>query len=158
MAYVEESDYSRVISKLDLDALLDEAVVDYPGKTTIEVRLEAEKMAQSKINLFLSERFDMAAEFALEKGQGRDQTVLKCYLDFSVYFLHFTIEPRDIPKLRIKAYNECITSLEMIRDGNVKTGLTELPETFGSVFIEGNTKFISKAFTDSQLRDIDETT
>ena len=153
MAYVEENDYSRIITKNDLDEILLEAVEDYPSKTTTEARQDAESMAQSKINTFLGSRFDMATEFALTPSETRDQVILYCYLTFAVYFIHMAISPRDIPRLRIREYNDCIKKLEKIRDGEISISLDPTEETFGSVVIAGNSKFISKPFTDANVVD-----
>ena len=146
MAYVEETDYSRLITHNDLTDILEEASGDYSGKSYETVRTDAEAMAQSRINLYLRDRYDMSSEFALTPSDDRDEVILYCYLTLAVYFMHITLSARDVPAVRKQEYNSCMKTLEKIRDGEIRIDLEPEDETFGSVLISGNGKFISKPF------------
>jgi len=154
MAYVELNDFSRVISKRDLNDLIEEASEDYKAKSSDEVRQDAEKMAESKIRLYLGLRFDLDTEFAKDPSStDRDETILECYLHLSVYMLHFAINSRDIPEDRQNQFDMCIKLLEQLRDGELYSTLDPITETAGSILTEANRKFISKPFDDAGVLD-----
>jgi phage gp36-like protein len=157
MVYANQADYSRIISKTDLGDLLLDAAADYAGKTTDQVLEEAEEGAEAEIKKYLGARFDLALEFAKDAGVpgeaiSREKTILRCFLTISTYFLHFSINPRDIPELRSLEFNRCISTLEGIRDGEIYTELTEKAGAEGRLSTwGGGRKFISKPFEDDSL-------
>lgn len=154
MPYVELSDYSRIISKDDLVDLMEEAADGYASKSPANALDEAGKMAEGKMITILSGRYDTATEFAklsTDVPDVRDITILVCYLHFAVYFLHFSINPRDIPKLRVKNFNECMKTIEKARDGEITLTLTINTTDQGRSSIDGTRKFVSKPFTDPNL-------
>lgn len=156
MAYVQRSDYSRVISNDDLRDLLEEANEFFQGKEEGTVLDEAGSMAEAKIKMILGSVYDMAQEFAKNATtlpDPREQNVLRCYLHISVYYLHYVINPRDIPELRQLSYENCTSELEKIRDGEL---VIEVPKFEGSgrlMQFTGHKKFISKPFTDPLVFD-----
>lgn len=157
MAYVQQEDFSRVIGNEELTELLEEAAALFPGKTNEQVLSESALMAQNKINQFLGERFQMAVEFAKEATtvpDTRDVNILRCYLHLSVYWLNFAINPRDIPELRQKAFDQCIKELTQIRDGALFLDIPVVADSTPPIAAwSGHRKFISKPFRDPLVQD-----
>lgn len=157
MSYVIKSDYSRVISRQDLEDLLLEAAEEFQGKSSDQVRLDAEDQAETTIKSYLSIRFDMATEFAKDGSSAagaasREKTILRCYLSLSVYFMQFVINPRDIPELREKDYDACLKTLQKAQKNELFLELTENATGDTARFVmDGNQKFRSKPFSDASL-------
>jgi hypothetical protein len=154
MAYVQKQDYSRVISEKDLDDLLNEGAARFQGKSIDQVLSEAGLMAKGQINAVLSDRYDLSIEFAKEPpvttvDDSREQNILRIYLTIGVYWLHMTIEPRDIPEAKKTAYDDAIKELEKSRAGELSFSLVALTSSVRRLTVfEGHAKFVSRPFRD----------
>ena len=154
MAYVQKQDYSRVISEKDLDDLLNEGAERFQGKSIDQVLAEAGLMAKGQINAVLSDRYDLTVEFAKtppadDAEDTREQNVLRIYLTIGVYWLHMTIEPRDVPEAKKTAYDDAIKELEKSRAGELSFSLTALATSVQRLTVfEGHAKFVSRPFRD----------
>ncbi len=151
MSYVKRSDYSRVISNQDLDDILQDSAEYFANKTSSQVLQEAGDMAEAKIRMVISARYDVEIEFsksATDSPDIREKNVLRCYLHMAVYWLHFVINPRDIPELRQNAYDNCVKELELARDDNASLELEGITGTGRLEQISGAKKFVSKPYAD----------
>ena len=164
MAYTIKSDYTRVISPKELDDILEEAVDQVDGgKTADQVREEAEAMAQAKIRSYLASDFNITEEFAKQNTDTRNENVLRCLLHIAVYNLHYICNPRDIPEMREKAYQDCIDELKDVRDGKLNFELNFIGQGSGEdgsnsdetptypQNIQFSRKFVSKPYADPNI-------
>ena len=152
MPYLDKEDYTISVPILHLDEILDEAA-EASAKTEDVIRGEAEQLADAEIQAYLSYKYDIATELLKTAPDAtRARMIMKCLIDISLYHLHFTINPRNIPQLRMDAYNNCIDFLKAAQAGNVLVvGVPLLPDVISNTEIQSQKKFISKPFTDGSL-------
>ena len=79
MPYVELEDYVITVSAVELDDVLTQAANEF-GLTNDEAREKYEKLAESKIRMFLSAKYDLDAEF-VKVGDNRNLTLVEVYLN-----------------------------------------------------------------------------
>jgi hypothetical protein len=160
MAYIKIDDYSLRITKEYLDQILAQAV-ENTGLTEEQVRQDSEETAYAEISAFLTGKYiieDELAKDATAPVDDRNKIVLKCALDMSIYFIHWVINPRDVPELREKAYTNCREMLAAFRDGELifltppaSGGIAVRPIDEGGtrrVNIYSQIKFNSKPYSD----------
>jgi hypothetical protein len=58
-------------------------------------------------------------------GDNRSQQMVSCLIDIALYHLHKRIAPRNIPELRVKAYDDAIAWLKKAMKGDVTPKLME---------------------------------
>ncbi len=152
MQYIELEDYSLSISHKELTDILEEASDGY-SISEDEVRLKCESRAESKINNFLSAKYDLAVEF-VKTGTARNMALVGVYIDLTLCALFKSVSPTDIPEMRDENCKDAILNLEMWRDGSQDlTGVPIVPDPVkGHVFISP-TKFISKPEADPLIID-----
>lgn len=152
MAYLEKADYTISVSHTHLDEILS-AAVSGSGKAEDVVRQEAEDTAEAQIRSYTQAKYDVATEFAKTAPDAtRARMIIKCMVDISLYHLHFTINPRNIPKLRADAYDNCIEHLKAIQKGTmVLVGVDEVESPLNHTFINSQIKFVSKPHQDLSL-------
>lgn len=152
MAYLVKADYSRLIAINLLDDILEQAS-ENSGLSTATILDNGLNMAIAEIKAYLNKLFDMTTEFA--KTTGRNENIMRVTIHITLYNLHFTINPHDIPEMRQKIYNDLKKELEAVRDGVLDWELTPRADdsTAGMHRTElfSARKFISKPFTDPQL-------
>jgi len=156
MAYLDIDDYTISISVTHLNEILTAAIAG-SGKTAAQVRQDAEDTTEATIRAYTAKIYDMDAEFLLT-GSARAKMVVKCMVDISLYTLHMTINPRNIPAIREANYERCITFLDEVKEGKmILIGVDELPEATREDYITvtSQRKFISKPFTDRSILDND---
>ena len=166
MAYFKIDDYTLRISKPYLDQILDQAT-ELSGYTADQVLEDAQDTAIAEISAYLTSRYVIEDEFAKDATadpDNRNKMILKCGLDMAIYFIHWTINPRDVPELREKAYLSCREMLAAFRDGELlllqppSTGGVEIrtEEDGGDKRTELNSqiKFISKPYSDPANTDM----
>lgn len=152
MAYLVKADYSRLIAVTLLDEILAQAS-ESSGLSTTVCLTNSMNMAIAEVKAYLNKLFDMTTEFA--KTSGQNENVMRAVIHISLYNLHFTINPHDIPEMRQKAY-EAMTGpkgeLAAVRDGVLDWDLTPKAEEdtvgMGRTEIYSARKFISKPFND----------
>jgi phage gp36-like protein len=160
MAYLKKSDYTLRISVLHLDEILDEGA-ENSGLTTDTLLSNAEKWAVATIKSYLKTKYDIDAELAKDAAADpdtRNSQIEQVIIDFTLFTLHKTINPRQIPGHIQDAYDAAFTWLKEARDGLIVVDLplAVLPEgekEIDNTFIESQQKFISKPFTDLSLFD-----
>lgn len=150
MAYLDKPDYTISASILHVDEIL-AAAAESSAKTQDQIRLEAELTAQAKIEAFTQARYDIATEFAkTAPDTARSRMVIQCNVDIAFFYLHKTINPNNIPTLRINAFEMCLEQLAEIQNGTmalIGVDLVVDPDAVGST-IKSQRKFISKPFQD----------
>lgn len=161
MAYLIKADFSRLIAVTTLDEILTQAA-ETSGKTADQILTDAINMSQAEVRAYLNKLFDMTTEFAKTSASGnRNENVMRAIIHITLYNLHFTINPHDIPEMRDKAYKAISGpkgELAAVRDGVLDWELpsreTGEGETTGYNRTElfSARKFISKPFTDPSLQ------
>jgi len=154
--YISRDDYSIVTGVKHLNEILHQAAEE-TAKTEDSLLEEAELTAQNTIEAYLVSRFDTATEFAKASDDDPDQRyrlIMKCMACISLYYLYHTISPRDIPEMRERDYDDCISKLEMARAGRMALpGLGDATTVVTGSKFGSNTKFLSKPFLDNSLQE-----
>lgn len=152
MAYLSEDDYTLNISLENLNEILDQAS-ETSGKSADEVRLFAEAHARAFVRSKLRSKYNIDGEFAkVSPDTSRDMLIVMVVIDLTLCTIHKTINPRDIPELRTKACEAAVKWLDDVRDGKAIIDVPQITNPEVRSFIDSQTKFISKEFTDSSLR------
>lgn len=158
MAYLAKSDYTISIAIDHLDEILEQAA-NTSGLTEDNVLSNAETWARAYIKSYLTSKYNIAAEFALDSASSsRNPIVMQILVDLTLCQLHKTVNPRDIPELRYKACEDAIQWLKDARDGTVVVDLTAQTaptgiDNYQRTFASSQPKFISKPYQDGQLFD-----
>jgi hypothetical protein len=75
------------------------------------------------------------------KGDNRSAQLVTCICNIALYYCHLRIAPRNIPELRVKAYDDAIRWLKGCADGKFTPALTKLqPNQGGRIRYGGNIK------------------
>lgn len=162
MAYLAADDYTISISRTNLDEILTQAAAT-SALTNDQVRTNAELTAMAEARAYLSPLYAVDAEYQKNSPDpSRDRLLIKLTVDISVYNIHFTVTPRDIPEIRQRAYDHAKETLKAFRDGNLVSALPRTPiiSSGGARRFEiySERKFISKQFDDPSLLNPDQTT
>ena len=155
--YIHWGDYSISISNINLEEIVEQAV-EMTDLTKDELMNNSELTAQAEIRSYLNAIYDIDAEFALsydDVSDTRNKLVIRCCVNLSLFNLHMTINPRDVPEKVEKAYDRCIEMLDAARRGELDFGLTPQDSTDAAAVgwrtLGSNLKFISKEFRDAGL-------
>ena len=74
-------------------------------------------------------------------GDNRNPNIVESYIDITLYKVHKGIAPRNIPELRVKAYDDAIDNLEKYADGRITLNITKLQPLHGNkIRFNGNIK------------------
>lgn len=160
MAYFKKEDYTLRISYPYLDQILEQAI-ELSGLTEEQILEDAQDTAITEISAYLTGKYIIEDEFAKDATtipDDRNKMVLKCGLDMAIYYIHWVINPRDIPELREKAYTSCTEMMAAFRDGELiflappaSGGIEVRPIEDGgipSINVTSQVKFISKPYSD----------
>lgn len=156
MAYLSNDDYTLAIGLENLNEILDQASAT-SGKTPDQVRTFAEAYARAYVSSFLKAKYQISGEYSKDSGDpNRDMLIVSVTIDLALCTLHKTINPRDIPELRQKACEAAVLWLKSVQDGVTLIDVPRLPidQEQVNTFLDSQQKFISKPFTDNQLRDV----
>jgi len=146
MAYLKLSDYSLRISIAHLDEILIQAAAT-SGLTVDQVRENAENLAYAEIKAWLSAKYKITEELAIDSAStSRNALVMKWAIDISLYTIHFTVNPRDVPEIREKAYKMAKEELEASRDATLLPGLAQKDTFYTRHLLGSQDKFTSKEF------------
>lgn len=158
MGYLAKSDYTISIAIDHLDEILEQAAYT-SGLTAANVLTNAETWAKAYIKSYLTSKYNITAEFAIDSGSSsRNPIIMQILVDLTLCQLHKTVNPRDIPELREKACADAVQWLKDARDGTVVVDLTPQAaptgiDNYQRTFISSQPKFISKPYQDNQLFD-----
>lgn len=146
MAYLKKSDYSLRISIVHLDEILTQAALT-SGLTADQVRENAENLAYAEIKAWLSAKYKITEELGLDSAStDRNPLVIKWAIDCALYTIHFTVNPRDVPEIREKAYKMAKEELEAARDATILPGLAQKDTFYTRHLLGSQEKFTSKEF------------
>ena len=162
MAYAQKDDYTISISLENLNEVLEQAG-DQTSFSEDTVRSNSELTAQAEITAYLSYRYEIAAEFALTPpvppaADTRNKLVLRCVINCSIFNLHMTINPRDVPEKVEKAYEHCMEQMDAARRGDIDIGLPIKDDSKEFLKAGSNVKFVSKPYLDQTVYNDDPTT
>ena len=157
--YLDKDDYTISISIENLEDIIAQGI-EASGVTEKELLDNSELTAQAEVRSYLNPVYKMDEEFAIDFDTApdvRNKLTLRCVVNCSLYNLHMTISPRDVPEKVMYAYEKCMEMLDGARKGELDFGLPP-QETNGTDPTEwrkigSNHKFISKEFLDSSLQD-----
>lgn len=128
--FLQDSDYTQIIKEDQLESVLD---------GDANAKDEAEKYAVATVKSYLSNRYDITAEFA-KTGADRHPVLVNLVMDITVYRLHLRINPRQIPDVRRMCFEDAMKELEKIQRGNSNPdGLTAITTPDG--FQESGSRF-----------------
>ncbi|HSW64967.1 MAG TPA: phage protein Gp36 family protein [Dissulfurispiraceae bacterium] len=113
MHFLTIDDYKPFVQ----DAVLQQVIQGDSGTL-----LTAGLMAQAEMTGYLKTRFDCAAIFAAT-GQARNQAVVMCFIDITLYHLHSRVSPRNVSQLRADRYKAAIEWLKMAAFGEIQPDL-----------------------------------
>jgi phage gp36-like protein len=157
--YIDKDDYTISISIENLNDILAQGV-ELSGLTEETLMDNSELTAQAEIRAYLSSVYDIDGEFDLSFDDAQDtrnKLILRCCVNLSLFNLHMTINPRDVPEKVANAYEHCLEGLEAARKGELDLGLPAPPDNGdGSVswrHIGSNLKFTSKPFHEARIID-----
>lgn len=155
--YLEKDDYTISISITNLDDIIAQGI-ESSGVTEEELLDNAELTGQAEIRSYLAPVYKIDDEFAIDASTDpdvRNKLTLRCNVNLSLFNLHMTINPRDVPEKVEKAYERCIEMLDAARRGELDFGLPPAEangtdptnwRTLGS-----NRKFVSKPFLNADI-------
>lgn len=109
MAFIEKDDLVKYIQEDNLDQILDgdDTRLDEPINDAIAYATG-----------FLDTRYNTAQIFGAS-GNSRHRVVRVAVTHIAIYYLHNLINPRNIPELRVKNYDDSVKTLTMIRKGEI---------------------------------------
>jgi len=119
--FLTQTDYKTLIQ----DHILSQVIND-----DVELLDQAELMAISEMESYLSARYDTQAIFAAT-GTNRHQALVMFALDMTIYHLHSRVSPRNISQLREERYNRAIEWLQNVAKGKLNPGLPILKNEDG---------------------------
>jgi phage gp36-like protein len=155
MPYLVQADYTLRIGYTHLTEILDQAA-ETSGLTAAQIRANAESWAQAMIKSYLSDKYDMDAEFALTDDT-RNFLIRQAMIDLSLCTLHKTINPRDVPEHITKACEEVMLFLqkaqkgELILDIDAPEAGEDDPVDYQHTYLRSQDKFISKPYQDESI-------
>ena len=123
--YIDWDDYTISISATNLQDIVAQGV-EFSGVTEQELLDNSELTAQAEIRSYLAPVYKIDDEFDLnytDVPDVRNKLTLRCNVNLSLYNLHMTISPRDVPEKVEKAYERCLEMLDAARRGELDFGL-----------------------------------
>lgn len=154
MAYLVEDDYTISTSIDHLTQILAQAAAN-SGLTAAQIRVNSEDTAEAEINAYLAANYDTATEFEIDGAAApttRNKLILRCMVNLSLFNVFHTISPRDIPEMRRRLYDDCISMIKAYRDGELDFGLAIVDadgdgeQDVQRTMLCSDTKFNSKPF------------
>lgn len=152
MAYLGKEDYTISSSIEDFNKILT-AAARASTKPEDQIREESELTAQELITSYTSSRYDIALEFAKDSPDAtRSRMIIKCNVDISLYYLHHTINPRQVPRTIKQNYDDCVSRLKGYQEGSmILPAVTQIEDPITNTTIVSQPKFISKPFQDRKI-------
>lgn len=157
--YIDWDDYTISISATNLKDIVAQGI-ESSGVEEQELLDNSELTAQAEIRSYLAAVYKIDDEFDIDystQPDVRNKLVIRCNVNLSLYNLHMTISPRDIPEKVEKAYERCLEMLDAARRGELDFGLPPAEangtEPTNWRTVGSNLKFISKEFHNADLSD-----
>jgi phage gp36-like protein len=121
---------SMFLTQTDYKTLIQDHILSQVINDDVELLDQAELMAISEMESYLSARYDTQAIFAAT-GTNRHQALVMFALDMTIYHLHSRVSPRNISQLREERYNRAIEWLQNVAKGKLNPGLPILKNEDG---------------------------
>jgi phage gp36-like protein len=128
MPFLNFEDYKTLIKDDVLQAVMDN------DKTIV---LEVEQMAQSEIESYLNQRYDVANIFN-KTANNRNPLILMYMIDIVLYHIHARINPKFIPDIRKDRYDVAISWLIKVARGELNPDLPKIDNSETSLAGLGN--------------------
>jgi len=157
--YITKDDYTISISIENLDDIVAQGI-ESSGLLEADLLSNSELTAQAEIKAYLASVYDIDTEFAKNNDDDpdtRDKLTMRCVVNLSLFNLHCTINPRDVPEKVEKAYEHCLEQLDAARRGELVLDLPPLEDEDGDDTstdwrtVGSNYKFTSKPFHEARL-------
>jgi phage gp36-like protein len=116
MPFLNFEDYKTLIKDDVLQAVMDN------DKTIV---LEVELMAQSEMESYLNQRYDVANIFN-KTANNRNPLILMYMIDIVLYHIHARINPKFIPDIRKDRYEVAINWLNKVARGELNPDLPKI--------------------------------
>lgn len=113
------TDYEALIKNIELGRVIN---------FNHTLRIQCELTAQSMIESYLRDRYDVALIFA-QTGNARHPMILKIMIDIALYELFTRITPDQIPDIRKERYEQDIIWLKDVATNKISVDLPLLPIT-----------------------------
>lgn len=154
--YIDKQDYTISISVTNLEDIIAQGI-ESTGLTEEQLLDNSELTAQAEIRSYLNSVYQIDVEFAKnydDLPDERNKLTLRCVVNLSLFNLHMTINPRDVPEKVENAYDRCMQSLDAAQRGELDLGLIPNDETTDPSLVNwrtigSNFKFTSKPFADT---------
>lgn len=121
---------SIFLTQADYGTLIQDHILSQVVNDDVELLNQAELMAISELESYLSARYDTQAIFSAT-GTDRHQALVMFALDMTIYHLHSRVSPRNISQLREERYNRAIEWLQKVVKGDLNPGLPILENEEG---------------------------
>ncbi len=113
---------SAFLNQTDYKSLVQDHILAQVLANDYDILDEAEMMALSEMESYLSGRFNVQTIFAAT-GTERHRAILMYAMDMTLYHLHSRVSPRNISQLRVDRYNRAIEWLEKVVTGELSPDL-----------------------------------
>lgn len=152
MAYISLEDYVLSVSFEEFNDVIVQAADGF-NLSEEEVRIKCEALAESKIRVFLSSKFDLDTEFA-KVDPNRNMSLVEVWVNLCLCALYRSVSPDDIPEMRDADCKRAIDMLADWRDGNMDLpGVPQITDPSNKPAFVMPAKFISKPEVDPLLFD-----
>jgi hypothetical protein len=154
MPYLQASDYTLIISQDNLDEILTQAAFT-SGLSNAVILSNAQSWAQERVKQILAPKYQIATEFSKNAPDAtRLWIVMNWVITLSVWKLHMTVAPRDIPETRQAEYDMAMSEMkESLRGESPVYGLPIVSGSVSSAFVSSGAKFVSNEFKDANQWD-----
>jgi phage gp36-like protein len=132
--FLQREDYDNIIRRDVLERVIE-------GNDSY--RVMAEFNAQSVIETYLRNRYDVALIFA-QIGENRNRTIVRYMIDITLYDLFSRIAPEQMNELRLNRYEEAIQWLKDVRDGKISP---DLPKNSDDLITPSKNTFVSSKYS-----------
>jgi phage gp36-like protein len=113
---------SRFLNEEDYDSSMYKEILEAITRYNPAIILEAEDAAQEEMTSYLSARYNTTAIFDARNDE-RNKLIVLFMKDISLYHLHCISNPRAIPKLREKRYDDAIAWLQSVSKQEINPSL-----------------------------------
>jgi phage gp36-like protein len=122
MAFLIEDDYKLQVRNYELDEL-----TEYNNA----VRMQSELAAQTEMESYLRDRYDVADIFS-NTDDDRNPLIVMYMVDIALYHLFSAITPRNVPQIRMDRYDAAINWLKAVASGKINPGLPVAEDADGN--------------------------
>jgi hypothetical protein len=119
------------LAEADLHAFILEEHLDTLTEGVATALDDTERIAIEEASTYLRHRYNVAAAFGAT-GSDRNSQLIRILSDITLYHLFTRVQPDEIPELRVKRYDDAISTLNRISKGQISPNLPALSPAQGS--------------------------